>query len=280
MADDAVQPADAGESQGDATATDSGLYDLDSVAPDVRELLEPHIKAINGNVEKKFRESADYKKQWTPYEELGLTDVPPDEVQGLLEFAKLANDPEQFNQWLTEQGQARGLFDQHQENDDLDLDSLEDESSPEKIEERITQKLTEELSPFKEFMEQVQAEQQRSKAETVVESAFGKAKEQFPEVFAGESKEQEEATQFIVDIASGRVDDESSPQDVDEAVLGATQAYLKAVGMGEKGLFKNKAEQPPTPEGPGAASTSPEKSTSFGDPRLKASAIEIMKNSA
>jgi hypothetical protein len=265
MADDAVQPADAGESQGDATATDSGLYDLDSVAPDVRELLEPHIKAINGNVEKKFREAADERKGWQPYEELGLKDVQPDELKGLLEFAEMANDPDQFGQWWQNAGKEMGLFDKfsEQENDDLDLESVDD-FSQEGIEKLIAEKVAEATSPIQEKFQAQEQERLEQEASQEITSQLEEIRKDHPDLPKG-------AEDAIVRLAYSHADEDPNP------IQKGFEEYEQLIGQGEKALFTDKAEQPQTPEGPGAASTSPEKVTSFGDPRLKAMATERLK---
>jgi hypothetical protein len=274
-----VQPA-VDEGQG-AEGTDSGLYDLDSVAPEHRDIVAPHLRAFDGKVTKKFQEAADYKKQWAPYEESGINDVPPETLQELLTFAKMANDPaqaDQFNQWLTQMATERGLLGGSNDLDELDL---EDENSPEKIEERLAQKVAEEIGPLKQFAEQWQQEQTQAKAEQHVEAAFTKAREEFPTVFEGEPEKQEKAMNFVVDLARGQLDgDDPDGKLTEKAVLTACKTYLDAVGDGEKSLFEKKADQPLVPEGPGAAATSPEKISSFSDPRLKEAALAKLKGSA
>lgn len=262
MADD-VQPT---EGQG-AEATDSGLYDLDSVAPEIREQLVPHLKAIEGNVTKKFQEAADYRKEWAPYEESGIKDVPPETLQELLEFAKMANDPsqgDQFNQWLTQVATERGLsLSGGQE--DLDLEENLEDVSPEKIQEMIAEQVAEKLNPIQEQFQQQQQEQQLQEANQEITQQLEQIRTDNPDL-------PENAEDAIVRLAYSYADEDKDP------IQKGFEEYKQLIGQGEKGLFEKKAGQPQTPEGPGAASTSPEKLTSFGDPRLKARALARLEN--
>jgi hypothetical protein len=265
MADD-VQPADSGEGQGDAS-TDSGLYDLDSVAPDVRELLEPHIKAINGNVEKKFREAADYRKQWQPYEESGIKDVPPETLQELLQFAQMANDPsqaEQFNQWLQATAEARGLGLGAQGEDDLGLDDV-DEMSTDKIQELIAEQVAEKVNPIQERFQRQDQERLEQEANQEISTQLESIRKDNPDLPEG-------AENAIVRLAYSYADEDKDP------IGKGFEEYKELIGAGEKGLFARKDGQPQTPEGPGAAATAPDKlSNDWNDPARRAIALERLK---
>lgn len=271
-----AQPAGDGESQGDAT-TDSGLYDLDSVAPEVRELLEPHIKAMNGNVEKKFREAADYRKGWAPYEETGIKDLDPDSLKGLLEFAQMANDPEQFSQWWKKAGEEQDLFEKFNpsEEDDLDL-GLEDDLSPEKVQELIEKQVAERIGPIEQTLQQ---QEQQSKADTAtkeVADAMTAIRRDNAALFEGDEEQQNSVEQRIARLAYSYSDESSlSPE---EMIQKGFEDYKDMIGAGEKGLFQQKANQPKPPEGAGGADTSPEKlSNEWNDPARKAIALQRLK---
>jgi hypothetical protein len=262
MADD-VQPADAG--QGDAT-TDSGLYDLDSVAPEIRDAVAPHLKAIEGNVTKKFQEAADYRKQWSPYEEVGIKDVPPETLQELLAFAKMASDPtqsDQFNEWLKTAAEERGLMGESVDDSDLEVGEM----SPDKIQELIAEKVSEALKPIEERTQQQEQQRLEQEASQEITSQLEQIRKDNPDLPEG-------AENAIVRLAYSYADEDKDP-------IGKGFAeYQELIGMGEKGLFAKKAGQPQTPEGPGAADTSPEKISSFGDPRLKQAALAKLHGSA
>jgi hypothetical protein len=261
MADDA-QPV---EGQG-AEAADSGLYDLDSVAPEVREILEPHLKAIEGNATRKFQEAAEFRKGWAPYEELGIKDVPPENLQELLTFAQMANDPtqsDQFNEWLTQVAQERGLTVGGQETDS-NLESVDD-LSPDKIQELIAEQVAERLNPIQEKLQAQEQQHLEQQANSEITQQLEQIRKDNPDLPEG-------AENAIVRLAYSYADEDKNP------IEKGFEEYKELIGQGEKSLFAQKAGQPQTPEGPGAPATSPEKLTSFGDPKLKARAAEMLKN--
>jgi hypothetical protein len=265
MADD-VQPADTGESQGAAT-TDSGLYDLDSVAPEVREILEPHLKAIEGNATRKFQEAAEFRKGWAPYEEAGIKDVPPETLQELLAFAQLANDPnkaDQFNQWLTQTAEARGLSLGSPVEDDLGLDDVDD-LSPDKIQELIAEQVAEKVGPIQERFQKQEQERLEQEANQEISTQLEQIRKDNPDLPEG-------AENAIVRLAYSYADEDKDP------IGKGFEEYKELIGAGEKGLFAKKAEQPQTPEGPGAAATAPDKlSSDWNDPTRRAIALERLK---
>lgn len=264
MADD-VQSADADQG---AEVTDSGLFpDLDSVAPEIREPLGEYIKKVQGGVDGRFREAAEYKKGWAPYEELGVRDVPPETLQELLSFAQLANDPEQFNSWLTNVATERGLLGGAGDDDELGLG--EDDSS--KVEERLIEKVSELLNPIQERFDQQDQQKMIDEATAEIDSAFSSLLE--------EHKNLPDNARDTVEALAYRYSDEPGLS-AKEVIEKGFADYQQLIGQAEKGLFAKKDGQPQTPEGPGAASMQDEKITSFGDPRLKAQALERLKQSA
>jgi len=258
-----VQP-DTGQG---AEATDSGYSQyLDSVAPEIREQVEPLFKEFDGNVTKKFQEHAEYRKGWTPYEELGIKDVPPETLQELLTFAQMANDPEQFETWLKNVATERGLLG---ESGDDEIDLEEDDSS--KIEERLIEKVSELINPLQERFEQQDQQKMIDDATAEIDDAFKE--------LLGDDKNLPENARDTIEALAYRYSDEPGLS-AKEVIEKGFADYQQLIGQAEKGLFAKKSDQPQTPEGPGAASMQDEKLTSFGDPRLKAQALERLKQSA
>lgn len=266
-------PGGDGGDQG-AEGTDSGLYDLDSVDPEIRDQLQPHLKAIEANATKKFQEAAEYRKGWQPYEELGLRDMDPQGLKQLLEFAQLTQDPDQFDQWLKVAAEERGLL--NGESDDLDLEDP-DELSSEKVQELIEKQVAEKLSPIEQSLTQQQEAAKVEQANSEISDALEAIKADNSSLFEGKKpEEQEEVTNAIVRLAYTHSDDSSLS--VEEMIQKGFEEYKGFIGQGEKALFDDKSKQPSTPEGPGAAHTSPDKITSFDDPKLQASALAKLRN--
>ena len=272
MADDVQSPAG---DQG-ADTTDSGLYDLDSVAPEIRDEVAPHLKAIEGNVTKKFQEAADYRKQWSPYEEIGINELEPDQIKGLLDFANMAKDPEQFSGWWKAAGDEMGLFDKFGSQEDPDLE-LEDDLSPEKVAELVEKQLAEKLGPVEQTLQQQEQDRKAAQANEEVADAMKSIRGENTSLFEGDEEHQKTVEQRIARLAYSYSDDNSlSPS---EMIQKGFEDYKEMIGQGEKGLFDDKSNQPKPPEGAGGADTSPEKIASFSDPRLRAAALAKLKSS-
>lgn len=262
MAEDAVQSA---EDQGDATASDSGLYNLDSVDPDIREQLVPHLKAIEGNVTKRFQEAADYRKGWAPYEELGVKDVNPETLQGLLNFLQVAENPQSFAEWWKAAGEEQGLFDQIQpEGADLGLEDVDDLST-DKIQELISEALAEHLNPIQERLQAQDQERQQQEASNEITQQLEQIRTDNPDLPEG-------AEDAIVRLAYSWAD-----EDPENAVEKGFQEYKEIIGLGEKGLFENKSNQPAPAEGQGAADLGGEKILGFE--QAKAAALQRLQQS-
>lgn len=257
MPDD-VQPTEG--QGGEATDSGSDLYDLNSVDPEVRELLAPHLKAVEGNVTKKFQGYSEKLKAWEPYQELGLQDINPEEVKQLLDFAQLANDDGQFNQWLKSAAEERGLFNDETAEDDLGVEDLEG-LSPEKVQEIVA----EQMAPMQERFQAQEQEQLVQEAGKQIESSLEAIRKDNPDLPEG-------AEDAIVKLAYSYADENGDP------IAKGFEDYQNLVGQGEKGLFDKKSQQPQSPEGPGAAATGADKITSFSDPRLGPMAREKMRN--
>lgn len=150
-----VQPGaqEGGIGQGDEP---SGLYAeaLSTVPEHLRQHVEPHFKKWDSQVQKKMTEAAEFRKQWEPYQELGLNDLDPQELQELLQFREIASNEDQFKEWYQAVGQELGLTPQEQE--DL-FDDLEDQGmSPDKIQEIVQQA----VSPLQERLDAQEYERQ------------------------------------------------------------------------------------------------------------------------
>lgn len=242
--------------QAEESSNLGGLYDLASVPEDLRPHVEPHLKAIEKNVTQKFQENAEKLKGFGPYEELGITDIDPEDLRGLLEFADLAQDEQQFAQWWKETGERLGLF--PEEDEDLDLDA--EDLTPEKVKELIAEAVQENLTPVNETL-------QRQQQERAEEQAMADVREQ---IDALKQEHGDLDTDAVLKLAYAYAD-----EDPENAITRGFEDYQRLVGRGEASLFEKKTKQPGVPEGPGSASNAPEQILNFDD--AKAAAKERLR---
>jgi hypothetical protein len=260
MPDDATPNGDQPEG-GDASG---GLYDLASVPEDLRPHVEPHLKAIEANITKKLQENSESLKRWEPYEELGVADIDPQALQQLLEFAELAQDEDKFAEWFKQTGERLGLMEDPA--DDLDLD-LDDELTPEKIEQLIAKAVSENIEPVKQGLQEREAKEAEQAAISEITETLNELRSEH-----GEDLD----TDAVLQLAYAYAD-----EDPDNAITRGFEDYQRLVGKGEAGLFAKKVGQPEAPEGPGRASNAPEKLTT-GNPtetarNVRAAALDRLK---
>lgn len=257
---------DAGEGQG------SGLYDLSSAPEELRPYLEEQLRTVSKNVDARFREAADHRTKWSPYEELGVADVPTEELQELLAFRDLLGDEDGFKEWLkaaSEQvgleagspemdqdawfayGEANGFFD-----GDGDPAAGEEQqpSDQDSLIEALMGRMQEQLGPINEFM----AAQQQNQA---VDGELQQANQTL-EALREEHGEFDEAA--VLKLAHAFLAD----PDVDP-IKEAFAELQRIRGEGQSELFDEKSDQPSGSLSGGVVDTSPPKFNGLGDPALK-----------
>lgn len=238
-------PADGGEGEGGG-ATADGLYDLSGVAPEIRPVVEQHLKAIEGRITPRLQEAAEYRKQWEPYEQAGVNNMDPEELSGLLAFAELtnaaANGDEQaltqFGEWYSQIGQELGLGDQE----------TEDEGTIEGEDQGLSEQIAEAVSPIYEKL----AEQEQQQ---IYERTLSDIQNQ-TEKLQAEHNLSDEDMDTILRFAQ-------SYDDEDDPISKGFEEFQNLIARGEKGLFAQKFNQPAPPEGEGPADNTPKPITSF-----------------
>lgn len=227
------------ESQGQ---DDPGLYDLSTVPDEYREHVAQIAKQIDGNVTRKFQEAAEYRKQWEPLEQLGIKDVPVEDLEALLQFNGILDDEEQFDAWLRATAQQRGIL-------DADDDDYEDDDEQDPEPQQINDPR---LDAIYQDYEARQQEQRVAQVEQEIKGAFEdlhKKYGDFPEETVARLALSEEGT-------------------VAEQLAAAVETYQQIVNGSQKALLDKKADQPDPPEQGGRAAAA-QPALSFSDPALR-----------
>lgn len=218
-----VQPE--GQGQGDAA---TGLYDLSSVPDEYRSHVERIAKDIDRNAQAKFREAADYRKQWQPFEELGLTEQNPDEIRQMIELSRLLGDESTAQDAVLALAKHVGL----------EVDGLDEEPQGDP-------------DPNAELRAQIEA-LQAAESERQQAAAQAQELERLQDEWDGIVQEHgpftDEQQALIVDLAS-RFESEEQP------LVAAHKLFNQIVGHGEQSLVKAKAGEPSASEPAGRAST-------------------------
>lgn len=227
-----VQPTEQGQGQ-----ESSGLYDLSSIPEQLRPAVEPAFKQWEANVTKKFQEHADYRKQWEPYEQLGLSNVQPENLQDLLAFNEMAQDPEQFDSWLKEMAQERNLLESGQQQQADPYADLYDEQGNELTPDAIKELIQEQVQPL---YQQAQAQQEQAaiqEATAMIQS----------ELDALHEKHGDFPDEVVCQLAMA--------YDGPEGISQAFQDYQNIIAQAERGVVENKLAEPSVPERGGTPDT-------------------------
>lgn len=249
MAEEAQSESPEAPDQGD-----SGLHDLSTFSDEIRPQVESLLKEIEGNTTRKFQQASEYKKQWEPYEELGLNEYQPEQIQQLLEFAKIAGDQDAFAEWWKNAGEELGLSAGDDPEDDADLGEL----SQQEINAMIERSVAEKLAPIQEKETAREQEARISEAEAEIRDQLDKIKADHPNV----------DEDMILRLAYTYEDD-------DDPISKGFEDYQKLLGQGESGLFEQKVNQPKPSESGGAPASTPpiidsyDKAEEFGRERMR-----------
>jgi hypothetical protein len=109
-ASDVTAPAENGAGGGGEETQGNGLWDLSTVPEELRPHVEPFLKDFDRNANKKIQEQAEQLKRYQPFQEIeGLTDVPPDEMQALLELREIFSDEDTLHEWVQHISQELGI---------------------------------------------------------------------------------------------------------------------------------------------------------------------------
>lgn len=242
------------ESQG--ASAPEGLYGevLQAIPEHLRDAVEPHLKQWSGTVNQKFREAADYRKQWEPYEELGLTDVPPEQLQELLGLHQLAQDPDKFGEWLLKEAEARELLDPDGD-DEFDFGDEDGLDGPqgfdqEGLKSMFSELLDERLKPIEERFSKSDEEERIAEANKQVDATLKELADEH-----GEFNQEAVMKLSLAHAKEGII----GP----EAIKAGFADFQSIAGTAEAGMFKQKSEQPETPERGGRPATAQQPITDF-----------------
>lgn len=94
----AQPPAPSGGGDGASGAQDGSPFAavLEAV-PQGREAVEAALKKVEGGITQRFQEAADFRKQWEPYADMGLSEVPAEQLQEQVALGRLFADPASIN---------------------------------------------------------------------------------------------------------------------------------------------------------------------------------------
>lgn len=265
---DVAQP----EGQGDGSTSDAPYAEyLNRVPEEVRGDIEPVFKDWDANVTRRFQEASEYRKQWEPYEQAGVTQYRPEDIQAAFQ---LLQDPEQARAWLDQNyGPIQAAVETPQAEPAVD-DYSAFGVDPQQFERLLESKLT----PLQQQVEQWQQrwtefEQQAHEAQIAgqIEQAVAELKAKEADRLPAELRDKFDGLieQFGMQYAEQGAD----PQQVVQRAWADLQVVLNAA---QKSAFQSAADAPKPAEAGGVPDVSTPQAKRIQD--VQAMAEEFLRN--
>jgi hypothetical protein len=266
--DDGGYADDAGASSQGSPA--DGLYDLSQVPEHLHDHVLPIAKQIEGNVTKRFQEAADYRKRWEPYEQVGLDEFEPTAIEQLLTIGHLAQDEDQFNEWLLQTAEARELLEPEGPEGEYDDEEGYGEEygeqsnglTPDHVQQMIGDALEQALGPIAGRFQADDEQRRLQETSQQIDGLLDEIDAEHQQHSGGEINRDR-----ILQLSLAYTD---------QGLDGIRQGYedWKADRTEtERGMFESKRGAPMTPETGGRATTSSEAPQSFEEAAEAAKAI-------
>jgi predicted enzyme related to lactoylglutathione lyase len=236
MSDDA-QP---GEGQG---AAPYQQY-LDQIPEEFREQVEPAFKQWDASVTQRFQEASEFRKQWEPFEQIGLHNRDPQAVQWGLSVYDNLNNPQAIKAWYEEYAQANGLADptpqepQQQFGEDLYVDPVAQQTQ------QALSQIQEQMSQLNQWRQQQEEQSRLAQAQQLIDQQVAAIEAEHPGEF-----DRERVAPFI---------DKYINTDPQNAVSRGFSDYQAMIAWAQQQYAQQKANQPNAALSGGTASVAPE----------------------
>lgn len=247
---DPVQP-DSGQGAG-VDGTPYAEY-LNRIPEEVRGHVEPIFKEWDSNVTRRFQEHAEFRKQFEPYQPLGLTELSPDEVAWALQFRQAAvSNPHAIRDWYQEYGQQHGLI------ETAPSSPAQPDPYAVEFEDPTIAALKQQLTPLQQQIEQMNAWRQQQEEQARVTEARNYVETQMSEL---EVKHPEEFNRRAVEgLVAQYIDTDPA-----HAVPRAFADWQHIRSQIEKDTLQDKVNQPPPAESGGIANGAAEPIRTLAD---------------
>lgn len=214
-----------------------GVFDsyLQSVPEDHREPVAQYLKDAERQVNSRLQEAAELRKTWQPYQDAGVTQLPPDQAQQLLEWYGYIQQEGNYEQWLREQYEQ---LDQQQVREDPSLEGL----SRTEVEQLAQQMAEQQLAPFQQQLEQMQFQQATDQEHSLMQSALTDLEKEHG------VKLNEEQKAVVFDLGMSAMPDEGQTlANGHNWVKAGFDRFQEIASQAQRAFVDQKAQQPPTP---------------------------------
>ena len=228
---------------------------LNRIPEAVRSDVEPVFKEWDANVTQRFQDAAEYRKTWEPYEQIGVSQQPPEVVEWLMQFYDAHNNnPQAVVEWAQGYAQEHGLAlaEAAQEEEQFGYDALG--YDPQQLEKLLEAKLGPLTSRFEQFEQWQQQQEQAARMSQAEHYIEGQLKEL-------EQKHGQEFDREAIDPFLARYV-ETDPRNAVPKAWNDYQAFKARI---EKGFVGARESLGQPPEGSGPADARPPQIKSLAD---------------
>jgi hypothetical protein len=279
MTDDELTEVAQSEDQGDGGQGGDPPYAeyLSRIPNEVRDDVEPIFKEWDANVSKKFQSHAEFRKQWEPFAETGIHQLPAEDVSWLVQFRQALDNPEVMQQWWEGYARENGLTPQQAEEAQAaagldDYQAYQDPNQQQLIEKLLEERLgplSKQLEQFSSRFEQQDQAQAMAEASRIIDGQVAALEKEHN----GGNRFDEETRDLVDRFASKYI--ESDPMN---AITRGWGDYQRMSSEIEKRTLQGKLDQPLPAESGGVPSVSPEQHKRIDDDGVKTAALEFLRN--
>jgi len=262
---DPVQPPESGQGEQGGGAPYQEY--LDRIPEEVRGQVEPVFRDWDGQVTQRFQDAAEFKRTWEPYEQLGVHQVAPNEVQWLMQFRDAyENNPQAIIEWASQYAQERGLPLGEQQAPMVEDPYADPYAAgtggfdPAVLQEALAP-LTQRLDSFEQRFAAQDQQAELYQAQSLLDEAMKAVPEDVNQDIFDSFLAAYGTPEFVEQFGSNR---QLAAQ---RAVSGALNDYRKAQAFYEKNQLSGKLGQMGAPEGGGVANANPEAIKTLKDAR-------------
>ena len=262
-----VQP-DVSEGQGGAGGDAPYAEYLNRIPEEARGAAEEAFKAWDANLTPRFQEASEYKRSWEPYEQLGVNQLPPDQVEWALGFHQAATtNPQAVQEWYQAYAQQHGLQAAQQAAEEFSQQPA-DESllgyDPQVLQQHVQQAIQpmqQQLEQMAQWREQQEYQAREQEAQAFVESQL--------EALKSEPGFDREGVEMFV---ANHMDNPT------QAVKLAFEDFQRFRGNIERQFAQSKVDTPAAPESGGGADVSVPERHSLSEANDRARAMLAQMN--
>lgn len=258
--DDLTEPVQPDEGQGGAGTADAPYAEwLNRIPEEVRGDVEPVFKEWDANVTRRFQEASEYRKNWEPFEKVGVNKHDPAAVEWALQFYNAAqSNPQDIKEWYERYATENGL---QAKSEVAAPEPALDEFAGLYDTPNIEQILKQQLSPLQEQLQQLaswrenqERQAREQEALRMIEGQIADFRKKDPDAFAGPGEQAIE--KFIANYI------ETDPQHAVERAFNDWQTIRNQL---EKETLQAKVNQPPPAESGGVPDGAPEQIRTLAD---------------